>query len=287
MKRSLIFFLVSQPGIDSMIPVRQYFTFFQPKKELLIVLLVFSCTTLKAQSGRINTYNTIGWFNYLGNYRLSDKTSVHAEYQWRRAGLITDWQQSLLRVGINYHLKPSTLFRVGYAWAETFPYGDIPLNTFGKTFTEHRLYEMLQLSQSEGRFDFIHRLMLEQRWIGKFSSASLEKEDDFVFTNRMRYMFRTVYRLQKDARKYPVPYFAAYDEILIGFGKNVVVNIFDQNRLGCLVGVKLSSSWSLEGGYFNQIVQFSRLVGGQSVLQYNRGIILNAWHSVDWRRKKK
>ncbi len=254
---------------------------------LFFCFLFCSIYSANAQSGRISQYNTIGWYNYLGNHRLSDKLSLHTEYQWRRADWITDWQQSLLRVGINYHLKPSIFFRVGYAWAETFPYGDIPLNTFGKTFTEHRLYEMLQVSHSEGRFDFTHRFMLEQRWIGRFSSSSLQKEDDFVYANRMRYMFRTVYRLKKEAQKYPVPYFAAYDEILIGFGKNVVVNIFDQNRLGCLMGVKLSSNWSLEGGYFNQIVQFSRWVGGQSVLQYNRGIILNAWHSVDWRRKKK
>lgn len=287
MKKSLIFFPVSQPSIDSMILVQQYFTFLQPKKGFLIALLVLLCTALKAQSGRINTYNTIGWYNYFGNYRLSDKVSLHAEYQWRRARLITDWQQSLLRVGVNYHLKPSILFRVGYAWAETFPYGDIPINVFGKTFTEHRMYQMLQLSQPEGRFDFTHRLMLEQRWIGRYSSVALEKEDDYVYTNRMRYMFRTVYRLLKDAKKYPLPYVAAYDEILIGFGKNVAVNIFDQNRLGCLLGIKLNSSWSIEGGYFNQIVQFSRLVGGQSVVQYNRGIILNAWHAVDWRKKKK
>lgn len=287
MKKSLIFFPASQSSIDSMILDQQYFTFLQPKKGFLIVLLVLLCTALKAQTGRINTYNTIGWYNYLGNYRLSDKVSLHAEYQWRRARLITDWQQSLLRVGVNYHLKPSILFRVGYAWAETFPYGDIPINVFGKTFTEHRIYQMLQLSQPEGRFDFTHRLMLEQRWIGRYSSAALEKEDDYVYTNRMRYMFRTVYRLQKDAKKYPLPYVAAYDEILIGFGKNVAVNIFDQNRLGCLLGIKLNTSWSIEGGYFNQIVQFSRLVGGQSVVQYNRGIILNAWHAVDWRKKKK
>lgn len=287
MKRSLNFFRVSQPRIDSMILVNKHSPFIRCKKGLLIVLLLFSCIGLKAQSGRVNTYNTIGWYNYFGNYRLSDKISLHAEYQWRRTPLLTDWQQSLLRIGVNYQLKPSVLFRVGYAWAETFPYGDVPINVYGKTFSEHRMFQLLQFSQPEGRFDFTHRFMLEQRWIGRFSSAALQQEDDYVYANRMRYMFRTVYRLRKNARTYPLPYVAAYDEILIGFGKNVAVNIFDQNRLGCLLGVKLNSNWTIEGGYFNQILQFSRLVGGQSVMQYNSGMILNAWHAVDWRRKKK
>lgn len=287
MKKSLGFFPTRQPRIDSMIFIYIHSCYLQSRRGWLIVFLVLSCIVLKAQSGRVNTYNTIGWYNYFGNYRLSDKLSLHAEYQWRRTPLITDWQQSLLRIGVNYHLKPSVLFRVGYAWAETFPYGDLPINVYGKAFSEHRLFQLLQLSQQEGRLDFTHRFMLEQRWIGRYSSATLDKEDDYLYANRMRYMFRTVYRLRKDPRKYPLPYVAAYDEILIGFGKNVAVNVFDQNRLGCLLGFKLNSNWTIEGGYFSQILQFSRLVGGQSVMQYNGGIILNASHAVDWRRNKK
>jgi len=252
----------------------------------ILFLLLFKVPAV-AQNNRINTFHTIGWYNYLGTYRLTDRFSLHAEYQWRRSDLITNWQQSLLRVGVNHLIKPHVLLRFGYAWAETYPYGDIPINVVGKTFTEHRLFEMLQLTQQEGRFDFVHRFMLEQRWIGRFRSAAAAKEDEYVYANRMRYMFRTVYRLKPDPTKFPVPYVAFYDEILIGFGKNVNVNIFDQNRLGCLFGMRLNKNWSLEGGYFHQIVQLSRLIGTQPVVQYNQGIILNAWHTVDWRKKKK
>lgn len=261
-----------------------------PLRKTILFLCFFTAelpVSSVAQTGRINQYNTVGWYTYFGNHRLSDRFSLHAEYQWRRTGLITDWQQSLLRVGLNYHWKPSILFRAGYAWAETFAYGEIPINVYGKSFTEHRLFEMMQLSHQEGSLEFTHRFMLEQRWIGRYSSAAADKEDSYVRTNRMRYMFRSVYRLKQDARKFPVPYLALYDEILIGFGKNVTVNNFDQNRLGCLVGTRLNANWALEGGYFNQIQQLSRLVGGQSVMQYNRGIILSAWHTVDWRKKNK
>lgn len=245
------------------------------------------CVSGMAQTGRINDYNSIGWYTYFGNYRFSDRFSLHAEYQWRRTPVITKWQQSLLRVGLNYHWKPSILFRTGYAWAETFAYGQIPINSYGKNFTEHRIFEMVQLSHQEGLFDFVHRFMLEQRWIGRYSSALADIEDEYVRTNRVRYLFRTAYRLRQDARKFPVPYLAVYDEILIGFGKNVAVNIFDQNRFGFLVGARLNSNWALEGGYLNQIQQLSRWVSGQSVMHYNHGIILSAWHMVDWRKKKK
>lgn len=73
------------------------------------------------------------------------------------------------------------------------------------------------------------------------------------------------------------PYFAIYDEIMIGFGKNVNQNIFDQNRLGILTGYRFSGSFRIEGGYFNQIVQFGRLVNGKNYFQNNQGLIINSY----------
>ncbi|MBU3744200.1 MAG: DUF2490 domain-containing protein, partial [Sediminibacterium sp.] len=77
---------------------------------LLILLFGILPFKLLAQSNRINTHNTIGWYNYFGTFRLSNPISVHTEFQWRRNNLITDWQQSLLRVGINYQVNPTVLF---------------------------------------------------------------------------------------------------------------------------------------------------------------------------------
>ena len=84
---------------------------------------------------------------------MSEKFGLHTEYQWRRDNYITEWQ-SLLRVGVNYQLNPRVLIRAGYAWIETFPYGEIPINGLGRDFTEHRLFQMVQLSHKEGIVDF-------------------------------------------------------------------------------------------------------------------------------------
>lgn len=113
-----------------------------------------------AQNNRLNTSNNIGWYNYFGTVKLSSKFGIHSEYQWRRNNFITDGQQSLLRVGVNYQLKPNILLRAGYAWIETYPYGEVSINAFGKSFTEHRIFEMAQLSQKEGIVDISHRFML-------------------------------------------------------------------------------------------------------------------------------
>jgi hypothetical protein len=242
---------------------------------------IFIAIAGKAQNTRISDHNTIGWYNYFGTYKLSDKVGIHTEYQFRRDNLINDWMQSLLRVGVNYQIHPKVSLRLGYAWIETWPYGDIPINRFGKQFTEHRAFQMATITDKVGRVDLSHRFMLEQRWIGTFSSADLKREDDFTYINRFRYMFRMQVPLLSNAAGKRSPFIAMYDEIFIGFGKNVGANVFDQNRLGILIGYPFSNTFRLEGGFLNQIVQLGRLIDQRNVFQYNNGFIMNAIFNID------
>ena len=252
---------------------------------LSIILAGFICLkSIKAQNTRLNNYNNIGWYNYFGTFELSRKFSLHTEYQWRRDNTISDRQQNLLRLGVNYQINPSVQLRVGYANIETFAYGDIPLNSFGKDFTENRAYQMLTVNDKVSILDLSHRFMLEQRWVGRYSDASLAKEDDFVYSNRLRYMFRAQMPLKGKAIDSKTPYLAVYDEIFVGFGENVNENVFDQNRVAVLLGYKFSPSLRIEGGYLNQTVQLGREVNGRNVFQYNNGIILNTYLNLNLKK---
>ena len=254
---------------------------------LFLVVLFFFTQITFAQNTRLKHNNTIGWYNYFGTFKLSNKFGLHTEYQWRRDNVVTDWQQSLLRVGVNYNVNPRVLFRAGYAWIETFPYGEYPLNGFGRDFTEHRIFEMVQLSHKEGIIDFSHRFMLEQRFVGRYSIANLANEDQFPLLNRFRYMFRLQLPLKGKEIKDKTLYVALYDEILIGFGENVNANIFDQNRVGILLGYRFSKTVRIEGGYLNQTLQFGRQINGQDVFQYNNGLIVNANFTIDLTKRTK
>ena len=257
-------------------------------KKLTFVFILLSAVSIAfGQNNRINTNNNIGWFNYFGTFKMSEKLGIHTEYQWRRDNIITDWQQSLLRVGVNYNLNPRVLFRVGYAWIETFPYGEYPINGLGRDFTEHRIFEMVQLSHKEGIVDFSHRFILEQRFVGRYSSANETTEDEFPMLNRVRYMFRLQVPLKGNEIKDKTPYIALYDEIFVGFGKNVNANIFDQNRLGVLLGYRFNKSVRIEAGYINQILQFGRQINGQNVFQNNSGLIVNANFNFDLTQRPK
>ena len=245
----------------------------------------FILNSLNAQNTRTSNYNSIGWYNYFGTFKVSEKFGIHTEYQFRRNEIITEWQQSLLRVGVNYQLNPNIQFRLGYAWIETFPYGEIPINGMGKDFTEHRIFQMVTVTDKVSIFDLSHRFMLEQRWLGTYSDPTLHVEDKYLFLNRLRYMFRLQLPLKGKEIKANTPYLAAYDEVFIGFGENVNENVFDQNRLGVLLGYQFNSTLRVEGGYLNQIVQLGREVNGSNVFQYNNGIIVNAVFTFDLSKK--
>lgn len=101
---------------------------------------------------------------------------------------------------------------------------------------------MVQLSHKEGIVDFSHRFMLEQRWVGQYSEATLAHEDEYPLLHRMRYMFRLQLPLNGKEMKDRTPYLALYDEIFIGFGKNVKANVFDQNRIGFLLGYRFNKN---------------------------------------------
>ena len=253
---------------------------------IILVCMAFMHTKTLAQNTRISNYNNIGWFDYFGTVKLNKKWSLHTEYQWRRNHLVTEWQQSLLRVGVNYQLIPKIQVRIGYAWAETFAYGNIPINGFGKDFTEHRTYIMATISDKAAKVDFAHRFMLEQRWVGRYSKANLDNEDQYLFLNRLRYMFRLQFPLKGSTIGNNTPYAAFYDEILIGFGKNVNENIFDQNRVGILLGYKFNDKIKIEAGYLNQTLQLGREVNTFNVFQYNNGIVLNTFINFDISKKE-
>lgn len=245
----------------------------------------FGYQTAVSQNSRINNYNSIGWYNYFGTFKLNEKVGVHTEYQLRRNNIVTDQQQGLLRLGLNYQLSPKTQFRLGYAWIETYPYGDIPINGFGKDFTEHRAFQMVTLLDKVSIVEFSHRFMLEQRWVGRYSSPNLSNEDQFPFLNRFRYMFRLQVPLKGKTIANKTPYVAIYDEILIGFGKNVNENVFDQNRVGVVLGYKFDNTIRIEAGYLNQTLQLGREVNGQNVFQNNNGLIINANFNFDFSKK--
>ena len=84
------------------------------RNSLLFVLFI-QCISFLGMSQKIVANQKNAWVLYTGNHKISKKLGIHTEYQWRRADFFNDWQQSLLRVGLDYYHNPNISFTAGYA----------------------------------------------------------------------------------------------------------------------------------------------------------------------------
>jgi hypothetical protein len=235
---------------------------------LILLLLSFPGISF-SQEQRLADHNTTGWFVYTGTFKIKQKLSIHTEYQWRRVNGIKDWQQGLFRAGINYAVHKDVSLNAGYAFAETFPYGNYPN---ANAFPEHRIFEQVILKQAIAKTELSHRFTLEQRFVGKVVFVNNEKTIDWNYLNRIRYRLRTEMPIDKKQKnKWRI---ILQDELFIGWGKNIGTNIFDQNRIALLIGYKLNKNIKLETGYINQILQQGKRVNDKAVFQYNNGFML-------------
>jgi hypothetical protein len=243
----------------------------------LIISILFNLSSIKTQAqNRLHTHNTIIWLNQFHTFNINKNWSVLAEYQWRRTEGLKSWQQSLLRGGVQYKFNNGLSVLAGYGWIETFPYGDYP-PAASQPFPEHRIYEQIVWNDNIGRVLLNHRGRLEQRFLGVLDPKAVGEREitRWNYLNRIRYQLKATIPLNNATMKDNTAYFSAFDELFIGFGKNVNANIFDQNRIGLLLGYKLNKRFSLEAGYLNQTVQQSQQVTGKSVFQNNNGLIVN------------
>jgi hypothetical protein len=244
-----------------------------------ITLLLMTAHESSAQTSRIIDPNTICWLTSLNTISAGKKTSLHLEYANRRAEGITSVMQQLVRVGLNYRIYPKLSVTAGAAYFLTYPYNEYPSNNPAVRFPEKRLFEQINLNDSIKSLSIIHRFRLEQRWSGRMDSADIKKIADWSYSNRIRYLIRLTHPILQPCNGKGGLYAVAQNELFISFGKNVKSNIFNQNRLGLLIGTRLSKNLALECGYLDQIIEQGNLIENKPVFQYNKGfqasLILN------------
>lgn len=228
-----------------------------PKKISTSIACIVLCFTIfvgvSAQSNHDIVSQQHGWYMYFGNHKITDKYSLHTEYQWRRNDWITNWQQSLLRLGLDYQVNPNLIITAGYGWIQTFPYGKQPI---AHDFNEHRIWQQLVLQQQSGRLYFHHRYRLEQRFLEHLTTnASGQAErDGYDYRNRARYRFMVTMPLNRKELSDNTLFVAVYDEVFLGFGGGIGKNILDQNRLYAALGWRFSKKFNIQIGYLNQYV---------------------------------
>ena len=211
--------------------------------------LFFTLAASQLKAGTADNQNL--WLNYVGDHPLfGTPWGLHLEVQNRLSDWGKDWQQLLLRPGLNYAFTPNFSASAGYAFVRTYPYGELPA---AHRFDENRLWEQVVYKHPGFGVGWTHRLRLEQRSIAELTRRPLGNYETTNWRpeNRLRYMLRSDIPVSADKKTY----LAIWDEVFVNFGSHVLGNHFDQNRAFIGLGRKLTDHTKLEVGFLEQTLQ--------------------------------
>lgn len=249
----------------------------------LIILLVLNLSATHAQAQKVISNQTHGWLMYFGNHKLADKVTLHTEYQWRRADVISKDQQSLYRLGVDYKFKDNVTLTAGYAYIVTHPYGEQPVPD---KFHEHRIWQTVTVTQRVGIVHLNHRYRLEQRWLENRvkNSAGEFESDGYTYRDRIRYRIMATVSLTKKNLDPGCLFASAYDEVFVQFGKNFDRNYLDQNRISVTIGYVINANCNIQVGYLNQYI----IKGDGLKTESNHTMQVSIMYNVDvWKKQSR
>ncbi|WP_420322958.1 DUF2490 domain-containing protein [Flagellimonas sp.] len=205
-------------------------------KRLFLLLFASTCFYGQAQQPGENEWGA--WYMYFGTNKVSERFSIHTEAQFRFYETTSNFNQLLLRTGLNYHINPNAIATGGYGYIST----DTSFFEFpGETNTqEHRIFQQFILKNKVWELLFEHRYRLEQRFLD--------------FGDRTDTQHRARYRIQMTLPLTDTFFLNFYDELFI----NLQDNLFGQNRLYAALGVHITENSSVQFGYLRN--QFSSAV---------------------------
>ena len=201
-----------------------------------LFLFVFLC--LVSNELVFSQKSEIGnWFIYFGNQKINQNWNWHNEIQYRNYDFIGDTNQLLLRTGFGYNLtENNNNVLLGYGFVNTHKY--IPNSDQKQVSNEHRIFQQFITKQNFGRFYFLHRYRVEERFL----------PDDFQL--RIRYFLNVNLPLNKKTLDKNAIYLAAYNEVFV----NTEKPFFDRNRMYAALGFVVNKNIKVEAGVMSQIV---------------------------------
>ena len=207
-----------------------------------VVSFLLLCTAPLVSAQETGEDEWGAWYMYFGTNQVTDKLSIHTEAQFRFYEVASNFNQLLLRTGLNYHINDNAIATFGYAFIGTDnTYLEFPGEEDSQ---EHRIFQQFILKNEVGKVKFEHRYRLEQRFIST-------QFDDFT-EHRARYRLQLTYPITEHW------FINAYDEVFI----NLQEPIFGQNRLYGALGYKVNADLSLQLGYLKNHftgINFDRL----------------------------
>ncbi|MDO9376911.1 MAG: DUF2490 domain-containing protein [Ferruginibacter sp.] len=249
-------------------------------KKFLLVVLIFlhAGIVATAQTTKRTEHLKQLWFAYNNQTRFSDKWGMWADLHARtKEKFATNFSQSILRFGLTYYVTDNTKLTAGLAYVSIYPDGNRQI-----TQPELRLWQQVQWHTKHGQNKMMQWFRLEERFRRKLQNDStLADGNNFNF--RLRYNIWYDIPLSKRGLQPKTVSLVVNDEVHINFGKEIVNNYFDQNRLFVGLKYQFTEQTNLQVGYMNL---FQQLAAGNRYRNIN-AVRFFYFQNLDLRKKDK
>ena len=215
-----------------------------------------------------------GWTSVNSTSRISERWAIIGDFHIRRNNGVKDPSFYLIRFAPQFAVLPNFTVAAGYAHMWIAP----SRSDWQSFVNENRIYQQAIFTTKLGSANLLQRVRNEQRW-----QQFIENDrhtGNWRFTNRVRYLVSVTIPISTN-EWIPKPVIA--DEILFHFGKPIVNNTFDQNRIFVGIRQKVSENLNFDFGYMNLFQQ--KFSGYQ--YDMNHTIRLFFYYTPDLRKDKK
>jgi hypothetical protein len=194
-----------------------------------------------------------------------------------REDWLSAWSQVLGRVGATYYINNNVKLTAAYAYVHSYPAAPHT----GVARPEHRPWQQIQWHNNKPNLRVMQWVRLEERFRRKIAAPDqLGEGHDFNY--RVRQNILLLFPLSKKPFEAGTLSAIANNEVFLNFGKEIVLNTFDQNRLFFGLAYHVNAHDQVHAGYMNLYQQ--QPSGSQYRMVHTARI--SYFHNLDLREKK-
>jgi hypothetical protein len=221
------------------------------KYHLFVLFIILCGLSAQSQSEKPVITGNDAWFLQLSRYHINDKWMVSNELHLRRHQWLKEKEQFVFRPAVNFTPVRGITFTTGYSYLLTAPYG--PFSFMDVSVPESNIWQEVTLQNNFwDRLNFLHRLRLEERWVGVPSQVNNEWViDDYTYANRFRYRLTSRFDILRFNDNQAL-YASLFDEIWIHLNNQLKPRSFDKNWMYGGLGYRLNENLQFEVAYLDQ-----------------------------------
>lgn len=220
------------------------------RARLICLVCMLVVAEAGAQSKQIEEQEQV-WLGYFNQTRFSKRWGIWLDIHLRtKDNFVENLGQFIIRPGITYYLTDDAKFTAAYAFINHFP-GDNHKNI---SMPEHRPWQQFQWHTRYPRVRLMQWFRLEERFRRKIRNDN-ELADGYNFNWRLRYNILAQFPLSKKRFAPGTVSVVASNEVFVNFGRQIMYNVFDQNRFFAGFHYHVNKHDNLQLGYMNVFQQ--------------------------------